>query len=1064
MSGSDKKMTQDELIIEKFCTEYGIELKKIDSYEWDKQGYVINSDGRIEVLNLHALEIKKIPAYIAELSDLKILHLVGNKLTSIKAIGNLTKLEILVIRANEVKDISVVRKLKNLREFSAPYNPIVGISSLNDLENLECIELSYDDAIDFGQIRFSTKLIEFSLHDIKEHANIAFLRNCKDIKYLSLSKTFKIRGDDIFIEIFNNIKHLNLLKLSISDIKFDIENIKNFPELKRLDIWSNDIKDIRLLSRLTKLEELSINNIVNTQAISKLTKLKSLILYETGIKKIHFLSNLTELEELDLSANAISNIQPISELTKLKTLDIENNKIKNISPLKNLKHLKSIDLSGNPINDIAPLLDLNLPFIYDIDNSASENEIIIAGCDEITNPPLEIVQQGDEAIRRYFDKIKKEGFDYIYEAKLILVGEGGSGKTSLQKRLLKKDAELPKDEERTRGIKVSDLVFEEDKIAHIWDFGGQVVYYPVHRFFITENSVFVLLASTRQNHHNFDYWIPTIYQFGGESPIIIGQTCHDGNTAQWSDLGADIDNAKFNIVKKSGQFYHEINLPNNNQGLDTIKKYIIFEIENLHHFGKSVPKSWLTVRNALLKESELTACFPFQSFVDLCRRLEPVYLNKMEDIIDCCEFLSNIGVILWYKKMEELRDWVILRPDWAMNAVYRIIDDEDIQKNNGHILPADFERLWKDDSYEGKESILKKMLEKFKIAFPTKGSQGKEYILPARLNPIPSEKKWGSEKNSLLLEYKFEFMPKGIINQLSAELSRYISDNDVWNNAVNFVYEGSKSQIIEDNHNRKLIITSKGADARGINILIMNAINNIIKEYKEVKAEIRVKCTCAECLQSKNPSIFPYDQLIEKLKKNDNAIVTCNRSDKTFKILELLYNVGFKKMGTQQSLKIVSVFLASSEELKGDRDAFEIFINRENKELINQGIFLKLDRWEDFIDKMSQTRLQDEYNKAAINSDIFISLFWTKVGKYTSEEFNVSHTHFKENGKPFIYTYFKNAPINTNDVKLKNVQSKDKFLNGLKKLGHYPTTYEDMSDLKYQFKMQLQKILPRDIQ
>jgi len=165
-------------------------------------------------------------------------------------------------------------------------------------------------------------------------------------------------------------------------------------------------------------------------------------------------------------------------------------------------------------------------------------------------------------------------------------------------------------------------------------------------------------------------------------------------------------------------------------------------------------------------------------------------------------------------------------------------------------------------------------------------------------------------------------------------------------------------------------------------------------------------------------------------------------------------------MGTQQSLKIVSVFLASSEELKSDRDAFEIFINRENKELINQGIFLRLERWEDFIDKMSLTRLQDEYNKAAINSDIFISLFWTKVGKYTSEEFNVSHTHFKENGKPFIYTYFKNAPINANDVRLQDVKSKDKFLNGLKKLGHYPTSYEDISDLKYQFKMQLQKILP----
>ena len=36
-----------------------------------------------------------------------------------------------------------------------------------------------------------------------------------------------------------------------------------------------------------------------------------------------------------------------------------------------------------------------------------------------------------------------------------------------------------------------------------------------------------------------------------------------------------------------------------------------------------------------------------------------------------------------------------------------------------------------------------------------------------------------------------------------------------------------------------------------------------------------------------------------------------------------------------------TIFLASSEELKDDRKEFEIFINRENKEFIKKGIFLK---------------------------------------------------------------------------------------------------------------------------
>ncbi len=79
------------------------------------------------------------------------------------------------------------------------------------------------------------------------------------------------------------------------------------------------------------------------------------------------------------------------------------------------------------------------------------------------------------------------------------------------------------------------------------------------------------------------------------------------------------------------------------------------------------------------------------------------------------------------------------------------------------------------------------------------------------------------------------------------------------------------------------------------------------------------------------------------------------------------------------------LFLASSSELKEDRDQFEIFINRKNKDWIDRGIFLELILWEDFLDAVSQTRLQDEYNKAIQECDIFVMLFATKVGNYTEE-------------------------------------------------------------------------------
>ena len=86
-------------------------------------------------------------------------------------------------------------------------------------------------------------------------------------------------------------------------------------------------------------------------------------------------------------------------------------------------------------------------------------------------------------------------------------------------------------------------------------------------------------------------------------------------------------------------------------------------------------------------------------------------------------------------------------------------------------------------------------------------------------------------------------------------------------------------------------------------------------------------------------------------------------------------------------VEVIRFFLASSSELKTDRDEFEIFINRKNKEYVRKGIFIELVMWEDFLDAMSQTRLQDEYNNAIESCEVFISLFHKKIGKYTEEEF-----------------------------------------------------------------------------
>lgn len=157
-------------------------------------------------------------------------------------------------------------------------------------------------------------------------------------------------------------------------------------------------------------------------------------------------------------------------------------------------------------------------------------------------------------------------------------------------------------------------------------------------------------------------------------------------------------------------------------------------------------------------------------------------------------------------------------------------------------------------------------------------------------------------------------------------------------------------------------------------------------------------------------------------------------------------------------MSTIKLFLASSSELLEDRKAFEIFVNRKNQDWADKGVFLKLIVWEDFLDAMSRTRLQDEYNKAVQGCDIFVMLFFTKVGKFTEEEFDAAFKRFKATGKPFVFTYFKDAPIHPSALNLRDLSSLRNFQKKLEDLGHYQTKYANVQDLKYQFNRQLEKL------
>jgi hypothetical protein len=156
--------------------------------------------------------------------------------------------------------------------------------------------------------------------------------------------------------------------------------------------------------------------------------------------------------------------------------------------------------------------------------------------------------------------------------------------------------------------------------------------------------------------------------------------------------------------------------------------------------------------------------------------------------------------------------------------------------------------------------------------------------------------------------------------------------------------------------------------------------------------------------------------------------------------------------------KRILIFLASSSELRDDRDAFDLYLRQQNDHLLKEGEYLEIVRWENSLDAMSDTRMQDEYNKKIRKCDYFVSLFRTKVGKYTEEEFDVAHRTFKKTGKPLIYTYFKKATVSTKASNRDDLNSLWNFQEKLKELGHFYREYDSIDGLQKLFRDQLEQL------
>lgn len=827
---------------------------------------------RTGTLTLKEQNLESIPVEIKDMNWLRRLELTSNKISKIENLENLENLETLLLSFNNIVKIENLDKLTKLTGLLISGNKIL------KLENLEL-----------------PGLISLFIRD-------NFITKIENLENLQSLVLLGISGNKIEkIENINTLQNLSELDLKNNQIR-KIENLTGLESLQKLNISANYISIVENLDSLDALGELVLTNnqIDEIKGLPSPDSLSYIDLERNNIRDISFLKSYLNLTFLGLSNNEIVDITVLGSLEKLDTLYLSQNKLKSIDSLEKLPNLKRIVLSNTGLTTLKPLLPhikkgLLIKNIFAFDT----NDGIYINGNSNLDVPQQIIEQGNDAVIQYYHlhENKSKALDEIYlnEAKLILVGEGKVGKSSLRVKLIDPDAILPKEDERTRAIDIDDYKFQlrdnENYIAHVWDFGGQNIQYALHRFFMTENSLYILMTESRnERDKNFMYWFQNIDLFGGkDSPILVVMNLMFG------DRGANIDIASYvgEFKKIVNNEIIEVNLltPQQDNGLQKLRTIIEQQLENLPHIRKPIFRCWLDVRQALQEEAKKTPYISIERYQQICleNEVEEAYFELVG------RYLHNLGIVLWYHDKEFLRNKMILNPLWAISAIYKIIDDKLIQDRKGKFDNADKDRLWSDVSYRFSKDELTTLLKVFKICFQRQNRS--EYIVPALMdaNPPAIAKAW-DKKGTKTVTFEYTFMPKGIANQLTADMHSHIVNelDDVWAYGVVLHYKednGTMAMVTENTYNRFISVEVKGNYTNRFMGIIIQELKDINRSYIGLKCEMKIPCPCEKCINHPSPQFYTEKDLVEKL--NENKIkVYCNRLDDKIDIQPILEGIG----------------------------------------------------------------------------------------------------------------------------------------------------------------------------
>lgn len=809
-----------------------------------KNLYKLDKHQNIIALNLCNNGIKKFQGLFL-FPFLEELYLNGNEIDYLFIIDSFPKLRILHISENLINDQDMIFNHKNLEELYLDKNKLTKIPELIDCPKLKILSLNNNNINE----------INFAIHNNLEELSLAEngIQKIENVEHYPKLKKLSLQ--------FNKLKKIeNLSRLNLENLDLDyngisiIENIPNI-NLKFLSLGDNSISKIENLNcpKLTYLK-LANNNIENLENLENLEKLVYLNLWLNNIKVITGLDKLVNLENLNLWRNDIFEIRGLSKLKNLKTLDLGNNNLTKIENIKSLKKLKKLDLDGNRINKIDGILELDNLQNFIISNNIIDDlkdcEVLIQNKTinflKIDHNPfllrknILLANTGNHlhTILNELDKLEKSKTAINLPVKVMLLGNHASGKSTFLHYFL--NNQIENKDESTHILKIINYpkAYKRRKSklpsAIFYDFGGQDYYHGVYQAFLTLDTINLLfwqdktdkitreLDSKKLKIVNFNkqYWISQIEFANKQKKKFFKDGTQEINYS--IQTHSDNSNQKNSIEENIKQTFYISLLENykslkNNYALKHLKETIKDEIK-LH--SKSVKKT----------ENEIN----LYRYINEYNKSEWINVDTLVTIYDSSidnlkaelEQLSMKGMILYYKNIPTLENFVWLNPSKAVEKIHQILSEQ----NRGKILKETFEKQINDEK-------IVEMLKENKVIFFD--DYDNHYIIPGYLDFAHEEKEeffYFAEFDSPNFILKFlKFIPFGLINQLICHFGKNPEKKVYWRNQLVFTHHNARIRIKIDFELLEIRVFVKSQKKQSLKEIEKDIFLDILHLYWDIK-------------------------------------------------------------------------------------------------------------------------------------------------------------------------------------------------------------------------------------